>query len=107
MSAVTVQTVQLPGHFTQPQLSGLKDVVNHHRENGHVVRFDAQEVERIDGVAVQFIVAVSKLQSKIEDQPLVVNPNEVVLKALDDMGVHQHVSMDDVEIGSAGASQNA
>lgn len=107
MSGVTAQMVQLPSHFTQPQLSGLKDLVNHHRANGHVVRFDAKEVERIDGVAVQFMVAVSKLQSNIEDLPLLLNPNEVVLKALDDMGVHQQVSMDDVQVWSSRASQNA
>lgn len=107
MSTVTAQTVQLPAHFTQPQLSGLKDVVNHHRENGHVVRFDAQEVERMDGAAVQFMLAVCKLQSDAENQPLVVNPNEVVLKALDDMGVHEHVSLGDVQIQSDRASQGA
>lgn len=104
--------VELPSHFTQPQLVGLKDVVNHHRENGHVVRFDAREVERIDGAAVQFIVAVSKLQSETQNQPLVVNPNDVVLKALDDMGVHEQISVDatqidDSQIGSSAVEKDA
>ena len=107
MSNVSSQTVELPSHFTQPQLGGLKDIVNHHRDNGHVVRFDAQEVERVDGAAVQFMVAVSKLQSEANNQPLLFNPNDVVLKALDDMGVHEHVSIETNEIESFTAEQGA
>jgi len=94
MSAANAQTVELPSHFTQPQLGGLKDIVNHHRENGHTVRFDAKEVERIDGAAVQFMVAVSALQGVSDNQPMLVDLNEVVLKAFDDMGVHEHISID-------------
>ena len=107
MSTAVTQMVELPSHFTQPQLGGLKDIVNHHRDNGHLVRFDAREVERVDGAAVQFMVAVSKLQSEADSQPLVVNPNEVVLKALDDMGVQEYVSMEAAEMQSVKAEQEA
>ena len=104
---VVGQTVELPIHFTQPQLGGLKDIVNHHRENGHVVQFDARDVERVDGAAVQFMVAVSKLQSEANNQPLLFNPNDVVLKALDDMGVHEHVSIDAGDTESVTAEHGA
>jgi len=107
MSAANAETVELPSHFTQPQLAGLKDIVNHHRENGNMVRFDAKEVERIDGAAVQFMVAVSAVQSDSDNQPMLVDLNEVVLKAFDDMGVHEYISIDPSALGVINARQDA
>ena len=91
MSSETVEMVALPSLFAQVQLSGLKDIVDHHRANGHEVQFDASALERIDGAAVQFLVAVSQLQDTVQDKPLILNSNEVLQAALDDMGVAELV----------------
>lgn len=83
-----MQVVDLPSHFSQVQLAGLKTLVDHHVEDGHPVQFNAGELERIDGAAVQFLLAISKLQSKSDEgTAIVVNTNEVLINALNDMGV--------------------
>jgi len=88
MSGGEVQVVQLPSHFSQVQLSGLKTIVDHHVDDGHQVQFDAIDLERIDGAAVQFLLALSALPSAVpKSGVLVVNANETLTAALDDMGV--------------------
>lgn len=88
MSTDNIKLVQLPSIFSQVQLSGLKEVVDHHLENGHRVEFDSADVDRIDGAAVQFLVAISKFQSSVDNpSQLMKNTNDVVINALDDMGV--------------------
>ncbi|MFK7995648.1 MAG: hypothetical protein AB8B87_16040 [Granulosicoccus sp.] len=88
MSGVEPQIVELPSHFSQVQLTGLKAIVDHHIVDGHSVQFDAKELERIDGAAVQFLLAISMLKL-VADSPgaVVINSNEVLTKALIDMGV--------------------
>lgn len=95
MSGGDVQVVDLPSHFSQVQLAGLKDVVDHHVENGHPVQFNAGDLDRIDGSAVQFLLAVSIRQSTAEESgPVVINANEVLAKALNDMGVSDLIKTD-------------
>ncbi|MFK7862343.1 MAG: STAS domain-containing protein [Granulosicoccus sp.] len=88
MSSGVVQVVELPSHFSQVQLAGLKAIVDHHVVDGEIVQFDAQNLERIDGAAVQFLLALS-LKQAAADEPVtvVVNSNEVLTNALDDMGM--------------------
>lgn len=93
MSTVELQLVDLPGHFVQVQLTGLKDIVDHHHANGHRVQFNAANVDRIDGAAIQFLVAVCALQSDTkEDIPAVINTNEILCNAVEDLGVCAHVN---------------
>lgn len=93
MSAENICTVMLPAMFTQMQLSGLKEIVNHHQDNGDIVQLDASDVERIDGAAVQFLLAVGKLQEQHDhSRELVVNTGDVVSNALNDMGLGDSVS---------------
>ena len=90
-----MKLVKLPGRFVQVQLSGLKEVVEHHRENGEIVQFDSNEVEQVDGAAVQFLLAVSQLQSQNANaSPLINNINEVLHNALVDMDVIDLISTD-------------
>jgi len=96
MSADSVQVVELPSQFAQVQLSGLKDIVDHHRADGNSVQFNAAEVERMDGAAVQFLLAVSQLQSASSISPLVLNSNEIVQVAFADMGVIDMITTDNV-----------
>ena len=95
MSTLEMKLIKLPGRFVQVQLSGLKEVVEHHRENGEIVQFDSKEVERVDGAAVQFLLGVSQLQSQNANaNPLISNINEVLHNAFVDMGVIDLISTD-------------
>ena len=95
MSAMGLKVIDLPAHFAQVQLAGLKDTVEHHRENGCGVQFNAAEVERVDGAAIQFLVAVEKLQQQDSEKQLtLVNTNEVLHKAMVDMDAHERVNHD-------------
>ena len=101
MSESNVKIIKLPGHFAQVQLSGLKDLVEHHRDAGEVMQFDADEVERVDGAAVQFLLAVSQLQAQnTADLPIIINMNEVLNNAFDDMGVVDLIKTDLVQSSS-------
>ena len=95
MSAEQLQTIELPAHFVQVQLNGLKTLVGNHQQDNHRVQFDASEVERIDGAAVQFLVVLSQLQSQAGEQgALVVNANETMTNAFNDMGVVELIKFD-------------
>ena len=95
MNTLEMKLIKLPGRFVQVQLSGLKEVVEHHRENGEIVQFDSSEVEQVDGAAVQFLLAVSQLQSQNANaSPLINSINEVLHNALVDMGVIDLISTD-------------
>lgn len=95
MTSQDVELIKLPAIFSQVQLSGLKEIVDHHHQNGHHVEFDTSEVDRIDGAAVQFLLAISKYQLMAENPTVVMkNANEVVLNAFDDMGVKDLVFPD-------------
>lgn len=101
MSVTNVKLVQLPSHFAQVQLGGLKDVVDHHIANDEQVQFDAEEVDRIDGAAVQFLLAVSRLQKKDAiATPLLINMNDVLKNAFDDMGVLELINTDSVQLAA-------
>ncbi|MFK7891303.1 MAG: STAS domain-containing protein [Granulosicoccus sp.] len=89
MSEGQLEVVTLPGQFLQVQLGALKDIVDHLREDGSLVQFDAAGVERIDGAAVQFLLAVSKAQKNDEKQILVTNANKVLGDAVADMGLSE------------------
>ena len=90
-----MKLIKLPSRFIQVQLNGLKEIVEHHRENGEIVQFDASEVERVDGAAVQFLLAVSQLQSQNADaNSLIININDVLHNALSTMGVIDMISTD-------------
>ena len=94
MTTPEVKIVQLPGHFIQVQLGGLKQIVDHHRENDARVRFDASDVERMDGAAVQFLLAVNQLQAGADSVgPLIQNANDVLAKAIDDLGVSEFLTL--------------
>lgn len=94
MSNGSLQLIQLPDRFIQVQLGALKQIVNHHREDGVVVQFDAQELDRIDGAAVQFLLAVARLQGTNTQEALVINANDVMYEALSDMGVEDLITTD-------------
>ena len=95
MSKPEMKLIKLPVRFVQVQLSGLKEIVEHHRENGAIVQFDSDEVERVDGAAVQFLLGVSQLQSQnVSTDPLIKNINEVLNNAFVDMGVIDLISTD-------------
>ena len=90
-----MKLIKLPNRFIQVQLNGLKEIVEHHRENSEIVQFDASEVERVDGAAVQFLLAVSQLQSQNADaNSLIININDVLHNALSTMGVIDMISTD-------------
>jgi len=88
MSEINVKQVKLPSYFVQLQLSALKQTVHEHMENGDRVQFESAEVERVDGAAVQFLLAVHQLQSANDSsEPLMLDHNDVLVKACCDMGV--------------------
>ena len=90
MSESQTSAIELPSQFAQVQLSALKELVDHQHEGGATVQFDGSALERIDGAAVQFLLSVSKAQAS-EQAPLVINANEVLLSALDDMGMVEKI----------------
>jgi ABC-type transporter Mla MlaB component len=92
MSKPDEGAIDLPGHFSQVQLAGLKELVDHHKEGGSVIQFDASALERIDGAAVQFLLSVSKTQAGGDAAALVINANEVLISALSDMGVSDRIT---------------
>lgn len=92
MSESATGAIELPGQFAQVQLAGLKELVDHRRDGGAVIQFDAHALERIDGAAVQFLLSVSNMQSGNDSSPLVINANEVLLSALADMGVADKIT---------------
>lgn len=105
MSCEGTQVIELPSHFSQVQLAGLKDVIDHHCENGHPIRFDASALDRIDGAAVQFLLAVSNMQSAANNSDaLVINTNEVLNKALKDMGMSDLIKTDSGDTEGSGVA---
>ncbi len=103
MSAEPHQVIELPSQFVQVQLNGLKSIVDNHRQDNQLVKFDASEVERVDGAAVQFLLAVSQLQLQMQGA-MVVNANEVMLNAFNDMGVVDLIKTDSVANPPVGAA---
>ncbi|MFK8079974.1 MAG: STAS domain-containing protein [Granulosicoccus sp.] len=98
MSGAEVKIVELPGHFSQVQLAGLKTIVDHHVVDGHAIQFDATEMDRIDGAAVQFLLSVSAMQKAADNHGvMVVNSNQVLKNALNDMGVADLIKIDSVD----------
>lgn len=88
MSAQELEVITLPSHFSQAQLCGLKELVDHKLEDGHQLQFDAADIEKVDGAAVQFLLASAQvIENTGRAQPLVVNANQVLTNAFDDMGV--------------------
>lgn len=93
MSDSNPKIIPLPGQFVQVQLGALKDIVNHLKDDSNEVQFDAQAVERVDGAGVQFLLAVARLQGDQAAIPLVINANEVLQTALQDMGVNELINV--------------
>lgn len=93
MSEAHLKIIPLPSQFVQVQLGALKDIVNHVREDSGRVQFDAEAVERIDGAGVQFLLAVSRLQGDEGTMPLVINANNVLQSALQEMGVNELINL--------------
>ena len=93
MSDKAIKLIPLPGQFVQVQLGALKEIVNHQYEDGGVVQFDAHELERMDGSAAQFLLAVTKAQES-DGPALVINANEILTNALTDMGLNDLISIE-------------
>lgn len=108
MSTEQLQIIELPSHFIQVQLGGLKAIVDNHRQDNCRVQFDATEVERIDGAAVQFLISISQLQAQADKQDVVVvvvvNANEIITNALNDMGVANLIKTDGIANAQAEAA---
>ncbi|MBX2881350.1 MAG: hypothetical protein KTR32_15510 [Granulosicoccus sp.] len=93
MSDSESKSIRLPEQFVQLQLGALKEIVDHHRADASCVQFDAEEVETVDGAAIQFLHAVAKLQADKKQDALVINACEVIANAISDMGLTDQISL--------------
>lgn len=76
--------IALPHDFSLPSLADLQLQVNNEWKEGVSIQLDAEAVERLDGAALQFVIAFAK--SDIASQPAICHESELLLAAFEDIG---------------------
>ena len=87
MSEPQILVVPLPADFSQPALAQLQLTINEEIGREMVVQLDAEPVERIDGAALQFLIAF--VESGHTSSPAVLNESEPVITAFHDFGTDE------------------
>lgn len=87
MNEPQVLLVPLPADFSQPALAQMQLTINEEIGLKMVVQLDAEPVERIDGAAIQFLIAFA--ESGHAPSPVVLNESELVISAFLDYGTDE------------------
>ena len=87
MNKPQVLLVPLPAEFSQPTLAQLQLTINEEIGREMVVQLDAKTVERIDGAALQFLIAFAECGHA--SHPAVLNESDLVIAGFLDFGTDE------------------
>jgi ABC-type transporter Mla MlaB component len=87
MNEPQVLLVPLPADFSQPALAQLQLTVNEEIGREMIIQLDAKPVERIDGAALQFLIAFA--ESGHASCPAVLNESELIIAGFLDFGIDE------------------
>ena len=84
------QIIELPSVFNHAEVGSVMQQVSAEIDAGKTVTFNASGVERTDGAAVQFLIAVQHLgetsSSGTDATPLLIGCSDILMNAINDLG---------------------